>query len=403
LPVTCVRIDGSGGGATLNARRVRIADCNASGIHLTAAAGLTLRASVVEGNQNSGIRDVSGSSLWIYDSLIHDNHALGGGNDGRGGGLFFTGDGNNNIYNTTFTDNTAVEGGGIYSAATGGGYLDLYNTTIASNEASARGGGIFQGGNGTPIRIRDTVLASNAGASGGADAWGFINSSRSFHGSVQGNTGSHDNDIYDPVAVLNPQLGPLLDMGGSTRTLPPLAGSPLVDAFVNEGGSEADHDQRGFPRIVGAKEDLGAYEAGPFEAELLTIAGISSGDGHVKTMSAGFSAGSARTFLANAVGDYITFALGVPQPGTYSIRVRAKKEDGLGTYQLATASTLGGAYTNRGSTMNFQEPAPGSFAEYDLGTAFFTSAGVRYFRFRVTGTSGSGYFALIDYIKLTKQ
>jgi hypothetical protein len=53
--------------------------------------------------------------------------------------------------------------------------------------------------------------------------------------------------------------------------------------------------------------------------------------------------------------------------------------------------------------MNFQQASPGAFAEYDLGTVTFTGAAVRYFRFKVTGSSGSGYSASIDTIELTKQ
>ena len=62
----------------------------------------------------------------------------------------------------------------------------------------------------------------------------------------------------------NPLLAPLGNYGGPTPTLPPLDGSPALDA-----GSDAAtgapynfiNDQQGFPRRSGAHVDIGAVEA----------------------------------------------------------------------------------------------------------------------------------------------
>src|SRR5262249_33845043 len=54
------------------------------------------------------------------------------------------------------------------------------------------------------------------------------------------------------------RLGPLLDNGGPTWTLAPLAGSPVLDAGNSKNGSAVD--QRGLTRIVGSAIDIGAYE-----------------------------------------------------------------------------------------------------------------------------------------------
>ena len=62
---------------------------------------------------------------------------------------------------------------------------------------------------------------------------------------------------------LDPQLGPLLDNGGLTRTLAIAPTSPAFDAGNNVAG--ASHDQRGvsFAREVGGSADIGAYEFDP--------------------------------------------------------------------------------------------------------------------------------------------
>lgn len=56
----------------------------------------------------------------------------------------------------------------------------------------------------------------------------------------------------------DPQVGPLQDNGGPTRTHALLVGSPAIDAGTNSG--VAATDQRGFPRISNGITDMGAYE-----------------------------------------------------------------------------------------------------------------------------------------------
>lgn len=54
-----------------------------------------------------------------------------------------------------------------------------------------------------------------------------------------------------------PRLGPLQDNGGPTKTHMPLPGSPVIDAGD---AHQAETDQRGFARVVGAAADIGAVE-----------------------------------------------------------------------------------------------------------------------------------------------
>ena len=58
--------------------------------------------------------------------------------------------------------------------------------------------------------------------------------------------------------VADPLLAPLGDYGGPTQTMPPLPGSPAIDAAgsTDPGGT----DQRGLPRFVNGALDIGAVE-----------------------------------------------------------------------------------------------------------------------------------------------
>ena len=59
-----------------------------------------------------------------------------------------------------------------------------------------------------------------------------------------------------------PQLGPLLDNGGPTRTHALMGTSPAIDAGNTFGAGLSVFDQRGSPfaRVSGAAADIGAYE-----------------------------------------------------------------------------------------------------------------------------------------------
>src|SRR5207245_4040288 len=61
----------------------------------------------------------------------------------------------------------------------------------------------------------------------------------------------------------DPMLGPLQDNGGPTLTHALLIGSPAINAGDPSFTPPPDFDQRGpgFPRVVGGRLDIGAFEA----------------------------------------------------------------------------------------------------------------------------------------------
>lgn len=100
------------------------------------------------------------------------------------------------------------------------------------------------------------------------------------HNLIGAGTGSNgitngvDGDLVGSTsAPLDPLLGPLANNGGPTLTMAPLPGSPAInagDAALTGAPYYLTTDQRGFPRSVGGKVDIGAVEVGSQETNLAT-------------------------------------------------------------------------------------------------------------------------------------
>lgn len=171
---------------------------------------------------------------------------------------------------TVFGNSTGYHGGGIY--LTGSGSADLRSTTIANNIANIGGSGNGAGlriDNGT-VNLANTLLANNTlvNAVGSADdctaAAGTLTASYSLlrNAAGCGFMGVGNVSGADPLLAAS-----LADNGGATRTAALLEGSPVIDAGDPAGcqdyfGKNLVFDQRGvgFPRVVGAACDIGAFE-----------------------------------------------------------------------------------------------------------------------------------------------
>jgi hypothetical protein len=72
-------------------------------------------------------------------------------------------------------------------------------------------------------------------------------------------------DVTLPSGTLtaDPQLLPLANNGGPTRTHLPSPTSPVHDVGANPLGFDFDQRGNGFPRSVGGGPDIGAIEAAP--------------------------------------------------------------------------------------------------------------------------------------------
>lgn len=170
------------------------------------------------------------------------------------------------ITNSTIADNSVAQFiGGIKDYVP----LHIYSSTISGNSA----GLLTDPNTGDPIdsglffanatvTLQSTLMAGNRAAGQPADI-----SKYSTSGSVDG----ADNLILaadcvvpaDTIEGVDPLLGDLDPHGGPTPTVDLLPGSPAIDAGNNAGTASYDQRGAGFPRVVGASADIGAFETSP--------------------------------------------------------------------------------------------------------------------------------------------
>jgi len=211
-----------------------------------------------------------GGALTIISSTLNGNVAL----NGDGGGITSFGQLQSSttaqIINSTLSGNMATNGSGGAIANVGlpraSASVRIVLSTLSGNAAgglSGGGGGIANislFGGSAMVNIDDTIL--NAGAAGENifNSSGTIvslgyNLSSDAGGGVLTATGDQVNT--------DPRLGPLQDNGGPTLTHALMTGSPAIDAGDPNFTPPSDFDQRGpgFPRVVGGRIDIGAFEA----------------------------------------------------------------------------------------------------------------------------------------------
>ena len=261
----------SGGGGILSesSSTLTLSSCTITNCRSTGSAG-----GIYSGWPNCALR--------LVNTAVQGNRA-----DFFAGGVYA--EGAFSAFNSTFSSNTSVEGGGGLWIYTGGG---LTNCTISGNSDDTRAGGILcypgpttliscsvvsnsagegPGGievlPGVAVSLQNTIIANNTAAGGfGADASGILNSlDYNLVGDTNG--ASFTNLTAHNIYGQDPLVGPLAENGGSTMTHALLPGSPAIDAG-HSGGLTTD--QRGqarpvdFPAIANAGggdgSDIGAYE-----------------------------------------------------------------------------------------------------------------------------------------------
>ncbi|MEM1239338.1 MAG: DUF4114 domain-containing protein [Cyanobacteria bacterium P01_H01_bin.26] len=295
------------------------------GIYNQGNGRLTLQNAIVRDNQaaddGGGIRN--DGELLIVNSSIINNTAIGTSETSGGGGLLNTVSSSVTIVSSTFSGNTAPNGGAIRNDGT----LNLTNSTLSGNTASESGGGLVntvdvqlpgivvgrasatianstitdneaQNSSAQPtvtgsgianfgtVGVTNSIIAGNTNnddiidinfliGAGTTTTSGnnFIGNGDNAAGLTNGNNGDQ---VGSAAAPLDPQLGLLQANGGFTQTHAPKAGSPVIDAGnagtvpadafdLDRDGNTAEAlsvDQRGVPfaRVVGTTVDIGAVE-----------------------------------------------------------------------------------------------------------------------------------------------
>lgn len=222
---------------------------------------LTVDTTTISGNTAAG---PGGGLGFFYSSAGASfiDSTLSGNAGTNGGGVFFylpveplT------VENCTISGNQATtgEGGGIYLYTLYAGTSELRHTTIAGNSAPASlGGGLILVNGSVPMHhmiLGDNTAGGDPDLSGGTFATFDLSYSL-----VEAPGGAVINDIAGNVLNQDPQLAALANNGGTTETQLPAAASPAVDAGDPAFVPPPATDQRGLPRVVGGRIDMGSVE-----------------------------------------------------------------------------------------------------------------------------------------------
>lgn len=213
------------------------------------------------GNTGGGIYN-RGNLTLTECSLIANRAVLG--SDPGGGGIE-NNSGVVKLSRSTVSGNSSTYGGGIENFP---GTLILEQCTVANNSALLNGGGISTSGGSTTI-TQSTVCGNSAGPGNGAGGGGIgknLGTLTLSNTIVALNTATASPNISGSFVATgvnftsgNPQLSTLGSYGGRTQTMPPIEGSPVINAGA---ASDFTTDQRGLPFVglpdIGAAEFQGA-------------------------------------------------------------------------------------------------------------------------------------------------
>ena len=271
-PAVDVRIVGPGGrGVTIDGNGMA-RPLNIQGLANAAIEGLTIKNGVSGRESGGGIYNAG--TLRLTNSTVSGNSAF------NGGGIFNFHTGTLTLTNSTVSGNSATDAaGGISNFGT----INVSNSTISGNSATVAYSGIY---NEDTATLKNTIVA-NSPSPGGNCGGGITDGGYNLDSDGSCGFGTTNHSLSGTMDnPLNPQLGPLANNGGPTKTHALLAGSPAI----NKGNSfEATTDQRGVARPQGAAPDIGAFEVDTKKPKVSTATPTGTGIGRGTNVAATFS------------------------------------------------------------------------------------------------------------------
>jgi hypothetical protein len=192
---------------------------------------------------------VAGGAILNKGTLVLENCTLRGNTGNTGGAIYNSGTAT--LTQCTLTQNLSDLGGAIFNA----GAMKLTHCTIAGNTSNTVGGGIVAH---QPLTLEVSIVSGNTG-SNGAD---LFNPALITHTGV--NLVEHLSSETNVTGIgtfirASALLAPLGNYGGPTQTMPPLPNSPALDQAIATQPATTT-DQRGSPRPLGLRPDIGAVE-----------------------------------------------------------------------------------------------------------------------------------------------
>jgi fibronectin-binding autotransporter adhesin len=193
--------------------------------------------------------------------------------------------------------------------------------SVSGSAGVSSGGGLSVGNAANTFQyviLGNTLVAGNTAAGAPSDVSGTLDPSSTSNlfgvGGAGGLTGGVDGNL---VGIADPRLGPLANNGGLTPTVALQHDSPAVNSGNNAFTLNhellplvADQRGAGFPRIVGTRVDIGAFESS-FGAESLLVTTLADEDNGFSNPALGTGT-SLREAIAwanlHSGADAITFA-----------------------------------------------------------------------------------------------
>ncbi len=260
----------------------------------TTLRGLTFTKGSAPGLAGGALYSAPGSTLLISHCAFFGNSAL------EGGAIL--NDGILQMDNCTLSGNTGSYGGALQCRAP----TALINCTLAANNAP-NGGGVFN--KWSTLTVNNSIIAENTPAIAGRDIYSqlaaLVFTNANLVPSLVEDQPSASRLGSAPLTSA-PLLAPLGNYGGPTPTMPPFANSPAIDAGDNSTIGISATDQRGSPRLVGTKVDLGAVE---FQTPLVTNPN-DSGPGSLRDVIQSASPEVRITFAPSLSGQTISLSSG---------------------------------------------------------------------------------------------
>jgi hypothetical protein len=262
---------------------------------------LIMNTTTVSGNMSSNV-----SAIYIDSTQTTISNCTFSANSGGTGSALQIGHAAMSVFNSTFSGNVSGTGPGAAISVVGNpdtNLASLVNCTVVSNWVVSTGqpGALYIQPTYAAMSLNNTIVSGNTSGGVASDIGGNVTSGSAFN--LIGVGGGVVNGVnHNLVGITNPLVAALGNYGGPTQTMPPLAGSPAIDAG---GNVSLTTDQRGLPRLSGSAVDIGAVEIQP-----VVTTTADSGPGSLRDTVAIVHSNSFITFATNLSGQTITLTSG---------------------------------------------------------------------------------------------